>query len=87
MEQMTNKFCRKCLLEDFAAEEYIQSMKTYINGLADESRADDKLYNDRLGICKECDNLYEGMCKLCGCFVEYRAALKHKECPDINPRW
>jgi hypothetical protein len=87
MEQMKNKFCKRCLLEDFAPDEYIQSMRTYIKGLARESKADEAVYIKRLNICKECENLYEGMCRICGCFVEYRAALKYKDCPDVVPKW
>lgn len=87
MEQIKSKMCRKCLLEDFAPEEYIRNMRTYVEGLEEEIKADSTLYSKRLKICRECENLYEGMCKLCGCFVEYRAALKIKSCPDIVPRW
>jgi hypothetical protein len=87
MEQKNNKFCRKCLLEDFAPDEYLQNMRTYIKSLAEESKVEDNIYNHRLAVCRECENLYEGMCRICGCFVEYRAALKIKDCPDVTPRW
>ena len=87
MEQKRNKLCRKCLLEDFAPEEYIQSMRTYIEGLPKDVKADESLYNDRVQICRECENLYDGLCRVCGCFVEYRAALRNKGCPDVIPRW
>jgi len=88
MEQTEiKKMCKKCLLEDFAPEEYIKSMRTYIEGLAEEAKADELLYGKRLEICRACENLYEGLCKLCGCYVEYRAALKIKSCPDLEPRW
>lgn len=87
MEQSKSKMCRRCLLEDFAPQEYIKNMRTYIEGLAEETKADTALYRRRLEICRECENLYEGMCKLCGCFVEYRAALRIKGCPDTVPKW
>ena len=35
----------------------------------------------------ECDNLINGMCKICGCFVEMRAAVKKNYCPDIEKYW
>jgi len=87
MEQNKTKMCRKCLLEDFAPEEYIKNMRTYIDGLAEDVRTEADVYNMRLEICRECEYLYEGMCKICGCFVEYRAAIKARSCPDLVPRW
>lgn len=87
MELKKDKLCRKCLLEDFAPEEYLQNMRTYIKSLDEESKVEDNIYNNRLIICRECENLYEGMCRICGCFVEYRAALRIKSCPDVTPRW
>ena len=44
-------------------------------------------YKKRLDICKECDNLINGMCKICGCFVEMRAAIKKNYCPNIEKHW
>ena len=34
-----------------------------------------------------CDNLINGMCKLCGCYVEMRAAVKKNYCPNIERKW
>ena len=25
--------------------------------------------------------------RICGCYVEMRAAITHRHCPDIHPRW
>ena len=25
--------------------------------------------------------------RICGCYVEMRAAIIHRHCPDIHPRW
>lgn len=79
--------CRKCLLSDYAGEEYLEHMRVYLSGLDEALKADDKLYEERLKACRDCQNLMEGLCKVCGCFVEYRAAMKHKCCPDIHPKW
>ena len=46
-----------------------------------------ELYEKRLTICRDCPNILEGMCRLCGCFVELRAALKVRKCPDVVRRW
>ncbi|MDY3745248.1 MAG: DUF6171 family protein [Lachnospiraceae bacterium] len=37
--------------------------------------------------CRQCDRLLNGMCRICGCFVEMRAAIKVKSCPDVVPKW
>lgn len=87
MDNGIKSLCKRCLLEDLASKEYLEQMKTYIEGLGDDIRAEEKLYRKRLSACKGCDNLIEGICRICGCFVEYRAAIKIKSCPDHKPRW
>ncbi len=87
MEQSQQRICKRCLLADFAPDKYIESMITYLNGLDEQIKAEEKLYQDRLSVCQGCDKLNEGLCSLCGCFVEYRAAIKDKHCPDIKPKW
>ena len=81
------RVCRKCLLEQTSLEEYAASLKTYIENLNEEDRVDQKLYEERLGKCARCENLLSGMCRLCGCFVGLRAALKVRKCPDLPRRW
>jgi len=87
MEQNPKRICKKCLLKDFAPEEYLNNMRAYINGLDDEIKAVQEIYLERLSHCETCDKLNEGICRICGCFVEYRAAIKLKQCPDIHPKW
>ena len=74
-------------LKDIAPEEYLESMRTYLDGLDEEIKADKQLYEERLKECESCENLREGICRICGCFVEYRAAIKIRKCPAIHPRW
>ena len=38
-------------------------------------------YERRLSICKECEKLLSGMCRMCGCYVEMRAAIALRDCP------
>lgn len=71
--------CRKCLLEDMNRDEYIKSLQEYIASYPSSERVDDETYNMRLDICKECEELSNGMCAKCGCFVQLRA-LKAKAC-------
>ncbi|NLK74462.1 MAG: hypothetical protein GX288_04140 [Clostridiales bacterium] len=79
--------CKKCLLSEIAPEEYIANMRIYLNGINDNLKASEELYQSRLDKCKQCDNLIEGLCRICGCFVEYRAAIKSRQCPAIHPQW
>lgn len=87
MEQNPRRICKKCLLQDFAPEEYLENMRVYLQGLDEEIKTEEAVYKDRLSYCEECDKLNEGICRICGCFVEYRAAIKIKRCPDIQPKW
>ena len=87
MEQNQRRICKKCFLKDFAPEEYLTNMRAYLAGLEDEIRTEEKTYQSRLSQCEKCDKLAEGICRVCGCFVEYRAAIRLKTCPDIHPKW
>lgn len=87
MERMDRSICKKCLLADFAPEEYLENMRVYLKGLSDESKVEDREYQQRLRTCVSCVNLIEGICRKCGCFVEFRAAMKEKHCPDSLRRW
>lgn len=87
MEQNKKRLCKKCLLKDFAPDEYLESMRVYLQGLEEEVKVKEEVYRDRLSKCEECDKLNEGICRICGCFVEYRAAIKIRYCPDIQPKW
>ena len=84
MEQKNLRVCKRCLLKDFAPEEYIANMRIYLDGLDEEMKTADALYRDRLRSCEACENLNEGICRLCGCFVEYRAAINYKKCPAVH---
>lgn len=84
MEQKTGnrRYCRKCLTRDMVGkEEYFRSLREYIANLDPDIKADEALYEERLGTCKECDLLLEGMCRICGCYVELRAVVAKNICP------
>ena len=87
MDDKPKRICKKCFLQDFAPEEYLENMRVYLQGLDDEVKTEETVYRDRLSHCEECDKLSEGICRICGCFVEYRAAIKIRRCPDLKPRW
>jgi hypothetical protein len=84
---MKQRFCKKCLLDELFEEKEYQHLQDYINNLDKHIKTEDEEYKKRLGICMQCDNLINGMCKICGCFVEMRAAVKKNYCPDIEKYW
>lgn len=80
-------FCRKCLLEDMPENEYFKSLKDYIAHLDENIKVSAKIYERRLDLCRQCDQLLNGMCRQCGCFVELRAAIGKNYCPGPGKRW
>jgi hypothetical protein len=86
-EMNTTKYCRKCLLKDMPEDAYFKNLYEYINHLDEDIKADSEEYERRLTICKSCDNLLNGMCRICGCFVELRAVIGKNYCPGVDKRW
>lgn len=79
--------CRRCLLKDLTDGEYFRSVYEYIDSLDAESRASPEEYRRRLAACRECAHLVNGMCGLCGCFAEVRAAKKGSHCAKDVRIW
>lgn len=77
--------CKKCLLSEINNGELYRSVQERIALLDDSIRADEHQRTARLDICKQCDDLTDGMCAQCGCFVELRTAKKDTRCPA--KRW
>ena len=80
-------YCKKCLLKDMPENVYFKNLYDYIETLSDDIKADTKEYERRLSICKECDNLLNGMCRICGCFIELRAVIEKNYCPGMDRKW
>ena len=78
--------CKRCLLHEAAEEDTLKSIKERIDKLSEKERAPDELYEKRLIECKNCDNLISGVCMKCGCYVEFRAAFKKNNCPNVKDR-
>lgn len=76
--------CKKCLLLEAGEQKSFAGVKDYLDTIENSLKVNDDLYKKRLSLCKECDNLISGMCLKCGCYVEIRAALKNKACPDFD---
>lgn len=81
------KLCRKCLLKDMPEETYFKNLYDYIAGLEEDIKAEPTEYERRLALCKECDNLLNGMCRICGCYVELRAVIERHSCPNMDKKW
>lgn len=81
------RFCRKCLLRDMDEGTFFEKLNTYIRHLDEDLKVSDEVYEERLAICRGCDNLISGMCRICGCYVELRAVMKKNICPMVRPKW
>lgn len=85
---MSKPFCRRCLLEDMPDQAALaRSIQELIDLLPDALRAEESLRQSRLTACRACEHLTDGMCALCGCYVELRAAKAKMTCPDVPGRW
>lgn len=73
--------CRRCLLRDMGDSEYYQGVVKYRETLPPEYGVSDEIYQERLDLCLGCDELENGVCRQCGCFVEIRASMNAKSCP------
>lgn len=81
-EEVRQKYpCRKCLLREMDKNAYMENLYDYIARLEPEIKADERVYEERLALCKDCNYLNEGMCGACGCFVELRAVIAKNVCP------
>lgn len=83
---MTVTHCRRCLLFEHNAELAL-TIREYVEALPDELRVSEDIYQNRLHCCRRCENLINGMCSLCGCFVEARAAKKFTHCAKSAEVW
>ena len=81
------KPCPKCLTNELTNNEYFKTLYNYIESLDPEIKTAANEYNRRLELCNNCPKLTNGMCTICGCFVEARAAKKTARCPNIEKAW
>lgn len=78
--------CKRCLLNEAGEKKAFETVRDYISNLSEDLKVSDDVYLNRLSHCRECDNLISGMCLKCGCYVEIRAILKDRVCPDYDSR-
>lgn len=87
MEKEDWRFCKKCLIRDFDEGDLFLTMQEYIARIDEDIKTPQEEYEKRLGICTECDSLMNGMCGVCGCYVEMRAAVTTNYCPAVHKKW
>lgn len=83
----SKRLCKKCLLYDYPEAKYFTHLYEYINNLDADIKVDDTEYDRRLNICIECPDYFQGMCRVCGCFVELRAVILENSCASPDKRW
>ena len=80
--------CRRCLLIEMEDQRALADlMREWLEAIPDEQRADERIYRARLDACRACDELMNGLCSQCGCYVELRTAKARLGCPHPMPRW
>ena len=79
--------CKRCLLSELSDDQYYKTVYEYIAGIPEDEKAAPDEFRRRLSICKSCNELVNGMCRQCGCFVEARAAKKRKSCQKSANIW
>ncbi len=82
---MPFKPCR-CLLDEVRPD-LAGIVREMNEALPPEDRAAPEVYTHRLDACRACGHLDRGTCRLCGCYVEIRAARQAQFCPDLPDRW
>lgn len=84
---MTKKICKRCLIDELDFDEVYEDIKQYIREFPSDKRILEEEYSQRLAICRECDELENGICRKCGCFVELRALKKGMYCASEDKKW
>lgn len=80
-------FCPKCLLEELNDASITEQVRHTLSLIPDGQKVPETVYLERLAVCRNCDKLVSGMCRVCGCFVEVRAVYRKKSCPELHPKW
>lgn len=87
MEIIMDVRCKKCLLREMPDEDMYKRVQRSIDAIPKELRCSQPEYDERLALCKKCEKLISGICRVCGCFVEFRAAKRNEKCPFVPSYW
>ena len=61
------RICKKCLLREMDEAGFFQNMYDYIARIPADDKTPEEEYERRLSICKECEKLLSGMCRMWRC--------------------
>lgn len=81
------KICRRCLLAESGQTDLAQTLAELKSAMPEDEKTDPEEYERRLTICRGCGELYDGTCRKCGCYAEFRALKKRMYCPHENKKW
>lgn len=81
------KPCKRCMLKDLTDDDHFKNIYDYIAALSEDVKVSGEEYRRRLDICMTCGHLVNGMCNLCGCFVEVRASKTVNHCAKSHLIW
>ncbi|MDR0396068.1 MAG: DUF6171 family protein [Oscillospiraceae bacterium] len=82
------RVCRRCLLVDDPSQaDMHRTVSDYVALMPSVQRAGESVYKSRLESCAACAHIISGVCRLCGCYAEARAAKRRMACPDSPARW
>jgi hypothetical protein len=79
--------CVRCLLLEQSQGEILEKIRQLVALMPEKEKSSEELYRSRLEICQKCDDLLDGMCKKCGCYVQLRAAKCSNKCPSEMHLW
>ncbi len=79
--------CTRCLLTPGQDGALYETVQAYLAALPAHRKAPEADYRRRLAQCSGCPHLRQGLCALCGCYVQVRCAKRALSCPDVPPRW
>lgn len=78
--------CR-CTLMESGLEDMARLVQEYVESLSEDEKTTKEAYEMRLNACRACNDLRNGTCALCGCYVEARAAKRRQSCPAVPAKW
>ena len=80
MSEEKSRICPRCLIRDLSEADQ-KDLLSYLARIRKEDQAEEKEYERRLAVCRECSLLLNATCLACGCYAEFRAYGKRSHCP------
>ena len=79
--------CKRCTYLNMSDEDYDRYIRRILAGMKPREKVNEDVYRARLASCSTCVHLQNGVCGMCGCFVELRAAGISSDCPMRKREW